>query len=312
MVQKVIRDRLDAILHWNISLVGGFLGAYAILLHAGNFGSAQTGNLMEMGAELVSMEWFNVLLRLAALVLFGLGVASAYLLTNFTKINMRKLALWVDAAALALASMLPLEPALVGIYPIFFASAFQWGVYSGADGFNSATIFMTNNFKQSVLGWLQYGLTKDKEFKRKAILYTYTVISFFLGVVLGAWAVGQFGIYSAYVGFLPLAAARTFIAVGTAPLESETPEQSRRQRRWKKQRSWRRSRSCKVCSLQVFYKMQERKAAGNRLRREQDAEKCRRLRTANVKQWTDCFNAGDIAAVEIFPVFLLLDIAPQT
>lgn len=170
MVQKVIRDRLDAILHWNISLVGGFLGAYAILLHAGNFGSAQTGNLMEMGAELVSMEWFNVLLRLAALVLFGLGVASAYLLTNFTKINMRKLALWVDAAALALASMLPLEPALVGIYPIFFASAFQWGVYSGADGFNSATIFMTNNFKQSVLGWLQYGLTKDKEFKRKAIL----------------------------------------------------------------------------------------------------------------------------------------------
>ena len=178
MVQKVIRDRLDAILHWNISLVGGFLGAYAILLHAGNFGSAQTGNLMEMGAELVSMEWFNVLLRLAALVLFGLGVASAYLLTNFTKINMRKLALWVDAAALALASMLALEPALVGIYPIFFASAFQWGVYSGADGFNSATIFMTNNFKQSVLGWLQYGLTKDKEFKRKAILYTYTVISF--------------------------------------------------------------------------------------------------------------------------------------
>ena len=115
MVQKVIRDRLDAILHWNISLVGGFLGAYAILLHVGNFGSAQTGNLMEMGAELVSMEWFNVLLRLAALVLFGLGVASAYLLTNFTKINMRKLALWVDAAALALASMLPLEPALVGI-----------------------------------------------------------------------------------------------------------------------------------------------------------------------------------------------------
>ena len=48
MVQKVIRDRLDAILHWTISLVGGFLGAYAILLHAGNFGSAQTGNLMEM------------------------------------------------------------------------------------------------------------------------------------------------------------------------------------------------------------------------------------------------------------------------
>ena len=77
MVQKVIRDRLDAILHWNISLVGGFLGAYAILLHAGNFGSAQTGNLMEMGAELVSMEWFNVLLRLGGCGCAGTGIDAA-------------------------------------------------------------------------------------------------------------------------------------------------------------------------------------------------------------------------------------------
>lgn len=40
------------ILHWNLTLVGGFLGTYAILLHAGNFGSAQTGNVMEMAAAL--------------------------------------------------------------------------------------------------------------------------------------------------------------------------------------------------------------------------------------------------------------------
>ena len=250
MVQKVIRDRLDAILHWNISLVGGFLGAYAILLHAGNFGSAQTGNLMEMGAELVSMEWFDVLLRLAALVLFGVGVASAYLLTNFTKINMRKLALWVDAAALALASMLPLEPALVGIYPIFFASAFQWGVYSGADGFNSATIFMTNNFKQSVLGWLQYGLTKDKEFKRKAILYTYTVISFFLGVVFGGRLVSSAStapMWDFCHWRLREPLSRSVRLRSKARLRRR--RQSRQPRRWKRQRSWRRSRSCKVCFL---------------------------------------------------------------
>lgn len=226
MLKKMVRDRLDAILHWNVSLVGGFLGAYAILLHTGNFGSAQTGNMMEMGVELVSMEWKNVILRLIAMVIFGGGVASAYLLANFTRINMRKLAIWVDAAALSLASLLPLKPALVGIYPIFFASAFQWGVYSGADGFNSATIFMTNNFKQSVLGWVQYALTKDKEFKRKAVLYTYTVTSFFVGVILGALAVGWFGIYGAYVGFLPLAAARIFIAIGTAPVENETPAET--------------------------------------------------------------------------------------
>ena len=52
---------------------------------------------------------------------------------------------------------------------VFFCSAFQGGVYSGADGFNSATVFMTNNLKQAVLGWTQYMITKDSEFKRKAV-----------------------------------------------------------------------------------------------------------------------------------------------
>lgn len=33
---KMIQRRLDAILHWNISFVGGFLGGYAILSHAGS------------------------------------------------------------------------------------------------------------------------------------------------------------------------------------------------------------------------------------------------------------------------------------
>ena len=32
---KTIQRRLDALLHWNISFVGGFLGGYAILSHAG-------------------------------------------------------------------------------------------------------------------------------------------------------------------------------------------------------------------------------------------------------------------------------------
>ena len=47
-MRRIFQKELDMILHWNLTLVGGFLGTYAILLHAGNFGSAQTGNVMEM------------------------------------------------------------------------------------------------------------------------------------------------------------------------------------------------------------------------------------------------------------------------
>lgn len=70
MKQKVTKDNWEALIHWNFALVGGFLGAYAILLHMGNFGSAQTGNIMEMAASLVSGEWYDVLLRFLALPLF--------------------------------------------------------------------------------------------------------------------------------------------------------------------------------------------------------------------------------------------------
>ena len=220
---KLTDNQWEVLMHWILTLVGGFMGTYAVLLHAGNFGSAQTGNVMEMAAELVSMEWPQVLLRLIAFVIFGVGVVSAYLLTNYTKLNMRKLALWVDAAGLTLASLIPLEPALVGLYPIFFCASFQWGVYSAAGGFGSASIFTTNNYKQALLGWTQYILTKDKEFLRKGIIYTVTVQSFFVGACFGAWSVYTFNVRGAYMAFIPLVFARVLIAVGENPVEDETP-----------------------------------------------------------------------------------------
>ena len=118
---KMIQRRLDAILHWNISFVGGFLGGYAILSHAGVFGSAQTGNLMEMASNVRFMEWEELGLRLLAMVIFACGVIASYMLTNYTNLHMRKLAIWVDAAGLGLTALLPdwFSP-IAGVYPIFF------------------------------------------------------------------------------------------------------------------------------------------------------------------------------------------------
>ena len=92
---------MEARIHWNLSFVGGVLGVYAILLHMGNFGSAQTGNLMEMADSLISGEWQDVLLRFLALPCFGAGVVAAYLLSNDTKVNMRKLSIILNAGSIA-------------------------------------------------------------------------------------------------------------------------------------------------------------------------------------------------------------------
>ena len=138
---------------------------------------------------------------------------------------MRKLAILVDAAGLVVSSLLPLKPVLVGLYPIFFCSAFQWGVYSSANGYNSATIFSSNNFKQAMLGWTQYFLTKDPEFKKKGILYTNTVLSFFIGACYGAIAVNAFAVRAAYLGSVPLATGWILVVKHSMVLESERPQE---------------------------------------------------------------------------------------
>ena len=225
MIRKKLAERNEAYLQWLMTLVGGFLGTFAITQHAGIFASAQTGNVMEIAVELISLKTGMIGYRLLAVLIFATGIVLAYILTNYTKLNMRKLALWVDAFGLLASSLLPLESVFIGTYPIFFCSAFQWGVYSAADGFNSSSIFTTNNFKQCLIGLTQYVLTKDRVFRKKAVMYTNSVICFVLGCLLGVWSVNTFAASGAYVAFLPLLGARVIIGLCESVPENETPEE---------------------------------------------------------------------------------------
>ena len=171
----------------------------------------------------------------------------SYLLTNFTKLDMRKLVLWVDAAGLTVTAMMPEGmSAVVSLYPIFFCSAFQWGSYSGASGYNSASIFTTNNFKQSLLAWTQFVLTKDPEFRRKGIMYTMTVTLIFVGACIGCVSVYTYGAYGAFIGFVPLIVARLFMYIGKIPVENGTPEETEEEakKHSKRQICWRTIRNC--------------------------------------------------------------------
>ena len=203
------------VLHWTMSVVGGFLGTYAILTHNGTFGSAETGNMMELAVEVTSLELDTVAVRLLAFLVFGAAIVISYLLTTYSKWNMRKLAIWIDAIGLLTTVFLPdsLDP-IAGLYPIFFCAAFQWGTYCGAEGYNSASIFITNNYKQLLLAWTRYFIEKDRKLLAKAVLYSMTVVSFFSGACIGCFSVYSWGKYGAFVCLIPLAAARLLLWAG--------------------------------------------------------------------------------------------------
>ncbi len=223
---KWLRRWQDMILHWDMAVVGGFLGMFSITLFEGNFGNAQTANILGMADAVAHGDGSQLLLRLGSFALFGAGVAVSYLLTNFTNWNMRKLVLYTDAAALLLVMFLPSSlPAEAGIYPLFFATALQWGSYSGAGGYNSASIFCSNNFKQSVLSWTQFVVTGDRSFIRRGILYSFTVLSFFAGGIAAALLIGAVGRAAGWACLVPLVVARVLIALGGLPAVPGTPEE---------------------------------------------------------------------------------------
>ena len=147
-MEQTQKVKLEKLLHYNMTCIGGFMGTCAICGFEGNFASAQTGNIMSLTKELVGGDLFQVSLRLGALILFCLSMAVSFLIKRFLKPDMERLSLMVDGGCLLLSLTLPEGiPAIIRLYPVFIASSFQWGTFSGAGGYNSASIFTTNNLK---------------------------------------------------------------------------------------------------------------------------------------------------------------------
>ncbi|MFR8428444.1 MAG: DUF1275 family protein [Roseburia inulinivorans] len=134
----------------------------------------------------------------------------------------------------------------MSLYPDIFLFGISVGQLFRASGYNSASIFTTNNFKQSLLAWTQFVLTKDPEFRRKGIMYTMTVLSFFVGACIGCVSVYTYGAYGAFIGFVPLIVARLFMYIGKIPVENGTPK-----KRKKKQRSTRRGTCWRTIRNQI-------------------------------------------------------------
>ena len=166
-----IYNHKRALLHVNLAFIGGLTGAYAILVRGGNFGAAQTMNLIEM-------------------------------VLNFTEMNL------TDAVCIWIAGIIPtsVNP-LIALFPVFILNAYQWQAFTTPECYNSSTIFSTNNYKQTLLAWTRYHMTHDLAQKKRALLFTNTLILFHLGVLVGYFAVEYLGAHGIWVAFVPLVTA---------------------------------------------------------------------------------------------------------
>ena len=183
-------DHIDFYRHLAFCTVGGFFGAYAVLVHSGVMGNAQTMNLLEMVIDLLRWQLPDMLLHLGALALYVLGTMLTVLLPHWCGADTHYLSPIVTAVAAVVLALLPPQlNTVIALYPVFFAMSFQWSSYAGARGFYSSTIFSTNNTKQAALALASYLCDRDRAHLRKLKFYALTLLCFHIGATASYFAV---------------------------------------------------------------------------------------------------------------------------
>lgn len=138
-MQKLSRnDHIDLYRHLSFCAVGGFFGCYAVLIHSGVMGNAQTVNLIELLLDALRGDLHAVLLHLGALVLYVLGTMLTVLLPHWWGWDMHYVSPVITAAAAVTVAFLPETlNVVVALYPIFFAMSIQWSSFGAPAAFTA-------------------------------------------------------------------------------------------------------------------------------------------------------------------------------
>lgn len=190
--------------HYSMCMLGGFFGSYALLLR-GNFGSAQTANLIQLFVDVSAFNLFGVLFRGLALILFIIFlILSFYVKDKYTNQSIR-ICLLVEVLGVTAIGLIPNGVNdLLAMLPLFALTAFQWGMFNGTSEHVSPTLFSTGNIRYCISAWTDYRITSKPESKTKGMFYIYTLINYHLGVLVGIGLTYMFGAKSIFICLVPL------------------------------------------------------------------------------------------------------------
>lgn len=196
---------MDRWIHFNMAIVGGFLGGFAILNHYELFGSAQTSNLISVFADFAGHPDANFVVRLIGVFIYMFALSLTVILPKFTKLHLPYVSLFIDTMAALIVAFLPSDlNDFIALYPLYFAMAIQWCSFKGGDGFTCSTIFSTNNLRQFTTSMTEYLCSKDPDALRKWKFFASVLLCFHFGVIVSYLSCKNFGHAGSFVCFLPV------------------------------------------------------------------------------------------------------------
>lgn len=210
-----MQKHIDAYTHFNMSLVGGFFGCFAIISFCDVFANAQTTNMIKIINDIARGDFMSFFLRMAGLIVYFLALSLSVIIPHYSKINLKYLALVFDTLSVAAIAVMPsnVENSFY-TYPLFFSMAFQWTAFPGAYGFSSSCIFSTNNFRQFSTSLTEFVLSKEKVMLKKAKFYGLTLLSYHTGAAIAAAGSVLIGKNCIFIVLIPIVSAFILVSYG--------------------------------------------------------------------------------------------------
>lgn len=214
------REQFEKSIHYIMSLVGGFIGAYALLNRCEVFGSSQTSNMIHVIINLLRTNPIEMIIRLTAVLIYAAGIMITVLIPKYTKLNIYLVSVILDILVLIVIGIFPKDMNnIIALYPVFFITAIQWNAFKGVNGYNCSTIFSTNNLRQAVMSLTEFICDGDKTHLVKTKFYGGILLHYHFGVVVSYFSYKLLGIQSSWVCIIPLTIALALVCSGNQELK---------------------------------------------------------------------------------------------
>ena len=187
-----------------LAAIGGFLDAYTYITRGGVFANAQTGNIVLLGIRFAQGDFWAMLQYVYPILAFSAGVVAAAQIKRMAgagrKVQWVHIILALEAAILFGIGFLPstVPHAIVNVVISFVASV-QVSSFQSLMGSPFATTMTTGNLRSAVQAYYQAVTRKNKPALQKALCYTWIIVSFCGGAMIGVWTSYFFGTYSLFL-----------------------------------------------------------------------------------------------------------------
>lgn len=166
-----------------LTLAGGICGCYGVVAF-GTFACGETGNLLHFWKSVAGGNIVDVLLRGLTLGMFILGIVLAAILPDrLGKKRWQTICLAVEAVLTLVVIFLPGINFLIHLAPLFLLAALQYHTFNHCEGLAVATVFCSNNIRQSTLGMVEWVRSKDKAALHRFKIFGLAVLAYSIGAV---------------------------------------------------------------------------------------------------------------------------------